>query len=53
VKQTNIYVRYSKKYCRVLEFISSLKIDINDAFRVGRRTKICDIEVAALSLTSK
>jgi hypothetical protein len=42
-----------KKYCRVLEVISSLKMDFNDIFRVGRRSKISDIEVVALSLTAE
>jgi hypothetical protein len=42
-----------KKYCRVLEVISSLKMVFNDIFRVGRRCEISDIEVVALSLTAE
>lgn len=42
-----------KNYFRVLEVISSLNIDFNDSFRVGRKEKMSDIEVVALSLTAE
>lgn len=40
-------------YFRVLEVIGSLNIDFNDSFRVGRKAKMYDIEVFALSLTAE
>ena len=42
-----------KNYFRVLEVISSLNVDFNDSFRVGRKPKMTDIEVVALSLTAE
>ncbi len=43
----------TKNYFRVLEVLSSLKVDFNDTFRVGRKAKMTDIEVVALSLTAE
>jgi hypothetical protein len=42
-----------KNYFRVLEVISSLNIDFNVTFRVGRKAKIADIEAVNISLTRK
>lgn len=42
-----------KNYFRVLEVISSLNVDFNNSFRVGRKPKMSDIEVVALSLTAE
>jgi len=40
-------------YLRVLEVISSLNIEINSEIRAGRKCKMTDIEVVALSLTAE
>jgi hypothetical protein len=42
-----------KNYFRVLEVISSLNVDLSDSFRIGRKPKMTDIEVVALSLTAE
>jgi hypothetical protein len=42
-----------KNYFRVLEVLSSLNIDFNDPLRAGRKAKMSDIEVVALSLTAE
>ena len=42
-----------KNYFRVLEVISSLNVNFNNSFRVGRKPKMSDIEVVALSLTAE
>ncbi|MHB1108459.1 MAG: IS982 family transposase [Lutibacter sp.] len=42
-----------KNYFKILEVISSLNIVLNTENRVGRRLKMSDLEVVALSLTSE
>ena len=42
-----------KNYLRVLEVISSLSIEFNDTLRAGRKLKMSDKEVVALSLTAE
>lgn len=42
-----------KNYLRVREVISSLNIDSESSFRAGRKFKMTDIEVVALSLTAE
>jgi hypothetical protein len=42
-----------KNYFKILEVISSLNIALNTEIRAGRRLKMSDLEVIALSLTSK
>ena len=42
-----------KNYLRVLEVISSLNCDLEFKTDVGRKQKMTDLEVAALSLTSE
>ena len=42
-----------KNYFRVLEVITSFDIVLNTEIRAGRRLKISDLEVVALSLTSE
>ena len=42
-----------KNYFRVLEVISSLNIALNTKIRAGRKLKMFDLEVVALSLTSE
>lgn len=42
-----------KNYYKILEVISSLNIVLNTEIRVGRRLKMTDLEVVALSLTSE
>ncbi|MFT5217384.1 MAG: hypothetical protein ACI83H_002521 [Glaciecola sp.] len=42
-----------KNYFKILEVISSLNIVLNTENRAGRRLKISDLEVVALSLTSE
>lgn len=51
-KQNNIYVKYSKKLLRVLEVISSLNCELIYKSGVGRKQKMSDLEVVALSLTA-
>jgi hypothetical protein len=43
----------TKNYFRVLEVLSSLNIDFNDPLRAGRKAKMSDIEVVALSFTAE
>lgn len=43
----------TKNYFRVLEVLRSLNIDFNEDFRAGRKVKMTDIEVVALSLTAE
>jgi hypothetical protein len=43
----------TKNYFRVLEVLNSLNIDFNDPLRAGRKAKMSDIEVVALSLTAE
>ena len=52
-KQTISMANITKNYFRVLEVLSSLNIDFNDTFRAGRKVKMSDIEVVALSLTAE
>lgn len=40
-------------YLKVLEVISSLKIDFYSPIHVGRKPKMADIEVVSLSLTAE
>ena len=42
-----------KNYLRVLEVISSLNCDLEFKTDVGRKQKMTDLEVIALSLTSE
>ena len=42
-----------KNYFRVLEVISSLNYDLTFKSNVGRKQKMSDLEVVALSLTSE
>ena len=42
-----------KNYYRVLEVISSLNWEYEHKSKVGRKSKMSDIEVVALSLTSE
>lgn len=42
-----------KNYLRVLEIVSSLNFDFNWKSKVGRKSKMSDIEVVALSLTAE
>ena len=42
-----------KNYFRVLEVISSFNIVLNTEIRAGRRVKMSDLEIVALSLTSE
>ena len=42
-----------KNYFKILEVISSLNIDLNTEIRAGRRLKMSDLEIVALSLTSE
>jgi hypothetical protein len=42
-----------KNYFKILEVISSLDIVLNTEIRAGRRLKITDLEIVALSLTSE
>ena len=42
-----------KNYFRVLEVISSLNYDLTLKSNVGRKQKMSDLEVVALSLTSE
>jgi len=42
-----------KNYFKILEVISSLNIALNTEIRAGRRLKMSDLEIVALSLTSK
>ncbi len=42
-----------KNYFKILEVISSLNIVLNTENRAGRRLKMSDLEVVALSLTSE
>lgn len=42
----------TKNYYRVLEVLSSLNINFIKTFRAGRKAKMTDIEVVALSLTA-
>ncbi len=42
-----------KNYFKILEVVSSLNIALNTEIRAGRRLKMSDLEVIALSLTSK
>ena len=42
-----------KNYFKILEVISSLNIISNTEIRAGRRLKMSDLEVVALSLTSE
>ena len=42
-----------KNYLRVLEVISSLNCDLEFKSDVGRKQKMTDLEVIALSLTSE
>ncbi len=42
-----------KNYFRVLEVITSFNIVLNTEIRAGRRLKMSDLEIVALSLTSE
>ncbi len=42
-----------KNYFKILKVISSLNIVLNTENRAGRRLKIPDLEIVALSLTSE
>ena len=42
-----------KNYFKILEVISSLNIILNTEIRAGRKLKMSDLEVIALSLTSE
>ena len=42
-----------KNYFRVLEVISSLNCDLECKYRAGRKDKMSDLEVIALSLTAE
>jgi hypothetical protein len=42
-----------KNYLRVLEVISSLNCELEYKFGVGRKTKMSDLEIVALSLTAE
>ena len=42
-----------KNYFRVLEVISSLNCDLECKYRAGRKDKMSDLEVVALSLTAE
>src|SRR5690606_2913477 len=42
-----------KNYLKILEVINSLNVDSNSIGRVGRKPKMTDIEVVALSLTAE
>ncbi|MET3981810.1 hypothetical protein ABIB62_004426 [Mucilaginibacter sp. UYP25] len=52
-KQTISMSNIAKNYFRVLEVLSSLNIVFNDVSKVGRKPKMSDIEVVALSLTAE
>ena len=52
-KQSNIYDKDSRNYFRFLEVITSFNIVLNTEIRAGRRLKMPELKIVALSLTSE